>query len=67
MQALKIISRDKQILVGEKLHLRPLEDSGIGDEYLSWLNNPEVTRYLEAGKFLVTLSDLRKYLEQSCM
>ena len=61
---LKTTSRDRQILAGEKLYLRPLEDSDVGDEYLSWLNNPGVTRYLETGKSTVSLSDLLKYLER---
>lgn len=51
-------------LIGEKLYLRPLEESDIGEEYRSWLNNREVTRYLETGRFPVTSSDLRKYLER---
>lgn len=51
-------------LVGEKVYLRPLEESDIGEEYLSWLNDFEVTRYVETGKFPVHLSDLRKYLER---
>lgn len=51
-------------LKGEKLYLRPLEESDIGEEYLSWLNNYVVTRYLESGRFPVTPSELRKYLER---
>ena len=51
-------------LIGEKLYLRPLDESDIGEEYLSWLNDPDVTRYLETGKSPVSLSDLQKYLER---
>src|SRR3972149_1107027 len=58
------ISQDRRILTGEKLYPRPLEDSDIGDEYLSWVNNPEVTRYLETGKAPVSLPDLHRYLER---
>lgn len=53
-----------QVLLGEKLYLRPLEESDIGEQYLSWLNDPEVTRFLETGKTAVSLCDLRKYLER---
>ena len=64
MPALEAIPQGQRILVGKKLHLRPLEDSDVDDEYLSWLNNPEVTRHLETGRSSVSLSDLRKYLER---
>jgi len=55
---------DRLILTGEKLYLRPLETSDIGEEYLTWLNNPAVTRYLEAGKSAVRLDDLQKYFQR---
>jgi RimJ/RimL family protein N-acetyltransferase len=51
-------------LVGEKVYLRPLEESDLGEEYLSWLNDDEVTRYMETGAFPVTPADLRRYLER---
>ena len=50
-------------LVGERLYLRLLEESDIGEEYLGWLNDQEVTRYLETGKFPSTPNALRKYAE----
>ncbi len=58
----------RPFLVGEKLYLRLLEESDIGEEYLKWLNDYEVTRYLEAGKFPSTPQALHKYLEhfQNC-
>lgn len=49
-------------LVGEKLYLRPLEKADATDEYLAWLHNPEVTRWLETGRFATTLDQLRAYL-----
>jgi len=53
----------RPFLIGEKLYLRALEESDIGEEYLGWLNEPEVTRYLGTGKFPSTLDSLRKYLD----
>lgn len=41
-----------------------LEESDIGEEYVGWLNNYEVTRYLETGKFPSTPEAIRKYLER---
>lgn len=51
-------------LVGENLYLRPLEESDIGEEYLSWVNDPEVTRYMETGRFPVPLLNLRTHFER---
>ena len=51
-------------LVGERLYLRLLEESDIGEDYLSWLNDAEVTRYLETGKFPATPSAIRRYVER---
>ena len=54
----------RPFLIGEKVYLRLLEDSDIGEEYVGWLNDYEVTRYLETGKFPSTPDAIRKYLER---
>ena len=48
---------------GEKIALRPLREEDINDTYLSWLNDGEVTKYLETGTFPVTADELRKFYE----
>lgn len=53
----------RAFLIGERLYLRVLEDADIREEYLSWLNDTEVTRYLGVGKFPSTPETLRKYVE----
>jgi len=53
----------RPFLIGERLYLRLLEESDIGEEYLGWLNDSEVTRYLETGKFPSTLETMRGYLQ----
>jgi RimJ/RimL family protein N-acetyltransferase len=40
-----------------------LEESDINEDYLGWLNDHEVTRYLETGKFPSTPQAMRRYLE----
>lgn len=50
-------------LSGRRIALRPLEKRDINSHYLSWLNNPDVTRYLETGAFPQTLDDLRRYYD----
>jgi [ribosomal protein S5]-alanine N-acetyltransferase len=46
---------------GSRLYLRPLERNDLNLGYLSWLNDPEVTRYLETGVFPSTMEDLEKF------
>jgi RimJ/RimL family protein N-acetyltransferase len=49
---------------GSKIYLRPLERADLNESYLSWLNDPEVTRYLETGTFPTTSQDLEKFYAQ---
>ena len=49
-------------LEGEKVLLRPLEEGDISAKYLGWLNDYDVTRYLETGRFPVSQEDLRRFL-----
>ena len=50
-------------LRGSKVYLRPLERADLNDTYLAWLNDAEVTRYLETGAFPATMHDLEKFYE----
>lgn len=50
-------------LKGESIYLRPLGREDAGETYLGWLNDPEVTRYLETGAFPTTLAELERYCE----
>jgi RimJ/RimL family protein N-acetyltransferase len=50
--------------VGERLYLRALDEGDVNDEYLGWLNDPEVTRYLESGKYPTTLAELRAFVQR---
>ncbi|MCS6802858.1 MAG: GNAT family protein [Chloroflexota bacterium] len=51
-----------QFLRGERIYLRPLEVTDATAEYVRWLNDPEVTRYLEAGKYPATRESVRDYI-----
>ena len=50
------------LLAGKKLILRPFEPSDLSEEYLGWLNDPEVTRYLGVGREPATLESVRRYV-----
>lgn len=46
---------------GSVVILRPMERSDLNERYLGWLNDPEVTRYMETGTFPTTAEDLENY------
>ena len=53
-----------QILESDRLVYRPLDSKYCTQEYLNWLNDKEVTRYLEIFEPYTELQ-LRTYLEES--
>ncbi len=54
----------RAFLVGDKLYLRHLEEADLTDEYIAWLHDPDVTRFLETGRFPTTPEALRAYLRR---
>lgn len=51
-------------LFSERLVLIPMNESFCSDSYLSWLNDPEVYKYLESeGNY--TMDALKKYIENA--
>lgn len=51
------------LAAGAQVCLQPLERSHLTPQYLSWLNDPEVTRYMETGIFPSTAEDLERYFQ----
>lgn len=51
------------LIVGDRVYLRTLEQSDITEEYRGWLNDYEVTHYLEVGRFPVSIDEMRRWLE----
>ena len=54
----------RPFLVGERIYLRLLDETDITEDYMGWLNDSEVIRYLETGKFPSTPETIQKYLER---
>jgi [ribosomal protein S5]-alanine N-acetyltransferase len=50
-------------LTGKKINLRPLCRSDINERYLSWLNDYEVTKYMETGIFPTTFAELKDFYD----
>lgn len=51
-------------IVGKQIYLRPLEHEDLNEEYLGWLNDSEVSRYLESGIFPYTRDGLERFYKQ---
>ena len=54
-------SKNDSFLKGTRICLRPMRSSDINQMYLSWFNDTEVARYVDAGLFPVTIRDLDEY------
>ena len=50
-------------LIGEKVYLRALEASDINENYLSWINDAEVTKYMTTGRFPSNMEKLVEYYQ----
>lgn len=48
-------------LIGRKIILRPLVEKDINRNYLTWINDPQVTKYMETGIFPTTLKELKDF------
>lgn len=47
---------------GGRIFLRPLGPADVGAEYLAWMNDPEVTRFLEVRFRPQTLAGIREFV-----
>jgi RimJ/RimL family protein N-acetyltransferase len=47
------------------IYLRQLDRRDLNETYLGWLNDPEVTRYMETGTFPSTQQDLEDFYQRA--
>lgn len=50
---------------GKRLFLRTLEASDVSDEYISWLNDPVVSRFLESRFSLSSWKSVRNFVREN--
>ena len=50
-------------LIGERIYLRGVEKRDLSGEYFQWLNDYEVTRYLESGVFPNSQESMEAYYQ----
>jgi ribosomal-protein-alanine N-acetyltransferase len=58
------LASNTEFVRGSLVYLRPLEREDLNAHYLSWLNDPEITRYMETGTFPTTARDLEKFYDE---
>lgn len=51
-------------LIGQRVYLRPLEESDLNGNYVRWLNNEQVCRYNSHGVFPYTKEDALAYIQR---
>lgn len=50
---------------GEKISLRALEKTDINENYLKWINDPEINQYMESGSYPTNMESLYRFFEGS--
>ena len=53
-----------EFIAGSKVYLRAFSPEDLTEKYLSWLNDPGVTKYMESGIFPSTMRDLESFYER---
>ncbi len=54
----------KPFLVGERIYLRPLEVEDVTDEYLHWMNNAALAKFIPAMTFPGTRARVEEYVRR---
>lgn len=50
-------------LIGKKLYLRGIEEKDLEGRYFDWLNDYDVTKYMDSGYFPNTVEKLQEYVK----
>src|SRR5262249_20541648 len=54
----------KHFIDGERIYLREVRPADVNENYYHWMNDPEVTQYLESGFYPNSMEGLREYVTQ---
>ena len=54
-------------LIGEKVYLRGMEKQDLEGDYFQWLNDYEVTKFTEAGRFPNTKESMDEYYREAAL
>ena len=50
---------------GKNIYLRTLKNSDVSYDYLSWMKNTNITKYMDTGSETYTKNKLKNYIEKS--
>ncbi|MBR3618373.1 MAG: GNAT family N-acetyltransferase, partial [Bacteroidaceae bacterium] len=53
---------DIPILQGERIYLRRLTEDDVSDDYVRWMNDPEINQYLESRFHTHTIESTRAFI-----
>jgi ribosomal-protein-alanine N-acetyltransferase len=56
------MSDERHFLEGERIYLREVRPSDVNEDYYRWMNDPDITRYLESRFRPNSLEGLREYV-----
>lgn len=56
-------SNVRHFIEGERIYFREVRPSDVNENYYRWMNDPEVTRYMESRFYPNSLEELRRYVE----
>ena len=54
-------------MVGKNLYLRGLEKSDLEGDYFQWLNDQDVTKYLDSGNFPNTIENMEEFYRNTAL
>lgn len=63
MQSLQEIRDQQKILKGTGIYLEPFQEKHLSEDYVSWLNDPEVCRFSRHGESVYTMEKAKEYFQ----
>jgi len=56
--------KNQWLMTGDRINLRKVKESDAGGNYYRWMNDSEVTRFLENGVQRYSIESLREYIKE---
>jgi ribosomal-protein-alanine N-acetyltransferase len=64
MREMAIRVENKNFIEGNGIYLREVRASDVNENYYRWMNDPEVTQYLETRYIPQSMENIRRYVER---
>lgn len=53
---------DTPVIYGERIYLRRLTEDDASDEYVHWMNDPDINQYLESRFYVQTIESTKSFI-----